>query len=278
MTLTLQQIENRKKGIGASEAATVLGLNQNISPYQLWLIKTGRSEPEDLSNIPCVYWGTVHEDNILRHYEKVMNCKVNKPTETMFHIEHSFMLCHPDGIVEGLSKLLECKFAMFAKDQWGENGTDIVPMNYIVQVQYQMSVTGTQECDLAVLIGGYDFRVYHFKRDESLIKRITDEVVKFWKLVESDTPPTLRDRVDAVLAYPLSNGNLKDAEPEVLTTLEKFKEIRSKVKELDKMKEQLSSKLALFIQDADGIKINDEVIATFKTTKTGSRQLRVIGE
>ncbi|HFC9341278.1 TPA: YqaJ viral recombinase family protein, partial [Enterococcus hirae] len=40
-------LEDRKKGIGGSDVATVLGLNKYKSPYQLWLEKTGQIELKD---------------------------------------------------------------------------------------------------------------------------------------------------------------------------------------------------------------------------------------
>jgi putative phage-type endonuclease len=274
--LNEKQIANRKKGIGASEAGIVMGLNANVSPYQLWLIKTGRAEPDDLSEIPQVYWGSVHEAEIANHYAKIMNCKVRRVTNTLFHKEHSFMLCHLDRKIENMSKVLECKFAMFARDDWGLSGTDIVPLPYIVQVQYQLAVTGYAEADLAVLIGGYDFRVYHFKRDEELIAKIIEEVSAFWKCVETDTPPELRDRTDAALAYPFNNTNLKEAEPEVVKVVEEFREVRAKAKELEEKRDKLSDMLTLFIQDAEGIRTDKEVLATWKLTARGSRTLKVM--
>lgn len=276
MALTEKNLENRKKGIGASEAGIVMGLNANVSPYQLWMVKTGRAQPDDLSELPQVYWGTMHEEPIAQHYAKLMNCKVRRVTNTLFHKEHSFMLCHLDRKIEGLSKVLECKFAMFARDDWGLSGSDIVPLPYIVQVQYQLAVTGYQEADLAVLIGGWDYRVYHFKRDEELIAKIIEEVSEFWKCVESDTPPPLRDRADAELAYPFSNGNFKEAEPEVVQVVEQFREVRAKTKELEEQKEKLSDRLTLFLKDAEGLRMQDQVLATWKPTARGNRVLRVM--
>lgn len=273
--LNEKNIENRKKGIGASEAGIVMGLNENISPYQLWLIKTGRAEPEDLSAIPIVYWGSLHEEPIAQHYAKTMNCKVRRVTNTLFHKEHPFMLCHLDRKIEGLSKVLECKFAMFARDDWGLSGSDIVPLPYIVQVQHQLAVTGYEEADLAVLIGGYDFRVYHFKRDEELIAKIIEEVSEFWKCVETDTPPPLRDRTDAALAYPFNKGTFVPAEDEIVKAVEEFREVRAKAKELDEKREELSDKLTLFIKDADGIRTETEVLATWNRTARGNRVLKV---
>lgn len=273
--LTEKNLENRKKGIGASEAGIVLGLNPHISPFQLWQVKTGRAKPEDLTDVPQVYWGTVHEEAIAQHYAKITNCKVRRVTNTLFHKEHKFMLCHLDRKIEGMSKVLECKFAMFARDDWGQSGSDIVPLHYIVQVQYQLAVTGYQEADLAVLIGGWDFRVYHFKRDEQLIAKIIEEVSAFWKCVESDTPPALRDRVDAELAYPFTNGKLKEAEPEVVQVVEEFRKVRAEVKELTKKRETLEDKLTLFMQEAEGIRTQTEVLATWKPTARGTRTLKV---
>ncbi len=274
--LNEKQIANRKKGVGASEAGIVMGLNENVSPYQLWLIKTGRAEHADLSDVPQVYWGSMHEEPIAQHYAKVMNCKVRRVTNTLFHKEHSFMLCHLDRKIEGLAKILECKFAMFAKDQWGESGSDIVPLAYIVQVQYQLAVTGYEEADLAVLIGGYDFRVYHFKRDEELIAKIIEEVSEFWKCVETDTPPPLRDRTDAALAYPLANGDFKVAEPEVVKIVDEFRVVRAEAKKLDEERERLTNALTLFIKDAEGIRTDNEVLATWKPTARGNRVLKVL--
>lgn len=273
--LNEKNIENRKKGIGASEAGIVMGLNANISPYQLWLVKTGRAEPEDLSNIPIVYWGSLHEEPIAQHYAKTMGVKVRRVTNTLFHKEHEFMLCHLDRKIENQSKVLECKFAMFARDDWGPTGSDIVPLPYIVQVQHQLAVTGYEEADLAVLIGGYDFRIYHFKRDEELIAKIIEEVSEFWKCVETDTPPPLRDRTDAALAYPHNIANLIPAEEEIVKVVEQFREVRAKAKELDEMRDELSDKLTLFIKDAEGIKTETEVLATWKATARGNRVLKV---
>jgi putative phage-type endonuclease len=274
--LTDKQKAARKKGIGASESAIVMGLNPNISPYQLWRIKTGRDEAQDLSNVPQVYWGSMHEENIANHYAKIMECEVKEVPETLYHKEHPFILCHLDREVIGQSKILECKFAMFARDDWGQSGSDIVPLTYIIQVQHQLAVTGYEKGDLAVLIGGYDYRIYNFERDEQLIKKIIEEITEFWKCVENDTPPPLRDRIDAALQYSNPNGNLIDAAPEIIDVVDKFIEVRSKTKELEEEKEKLSNILTLFIKDADGIKTENGVLATWKKTVKGNRVLKVM--
>lgn len=275
--LTEENIQNRKKGIGASEVAAVLGICPFYTPYELWCVKTGRMQKKDILNESQSRIRHFHEETIAKEYEARNNCKVYPVPETLYHKDYPFVLCHLDRKIEGEDKLLECKSAFsFIGYMWGVDGSDEVPLNYIVQVQYQLAITGYQEADLAVLIGTDDFRTYHFKRDEVLISKILDEVKKFWQCVETDTQPELINRNDAMLAYPKSNGDLKEAEPEVLKIVEDFRDVRAKAKELDEEREKLTNALTLFIKEADGIKIGQEILATWKPTIKGNRVLKVM--
>lgn len=277
--LTDQQKANRKNGIGATESSIILGLNPYMTPYHLWLIKTGKVEPEDISNLPQVYWGSKLEHEIADEYSRQFNCELEEMNITQFHSTYPFMLCHPDRLVRGTKKLLECKYARFPSDDWGPSGSDIVPMSYIIQIQHQLAVTGYEEADLAVLISGCDFRVYNFKRDETLINKIEIECRHFWDLVKYGQEPDFSNRDDVLLAYPFSTGNYKEADSDsyIAETMRKFEKIRKEILALSDEKKKLETEFALFIKEMDGIKINGEVVATWKARKDGARVLRVKG-
>lgn len=273
--LTEQQKQNRKNGIGASESGIVLGVNKYISPYQLWMQKTGKMEPDNLSEVPAVKWGSIHEETIAQEYARMMNCEVVEVPETLYHPEYKHILCHLDRKIVGQDKILECKFAMFHTDEWGASGTDIVPLHYIIQVQHQMSVCGASAADLAVLIGGWDYRVYHFKRDEFLIGKIIADLNFFWDCVIKDIAPPLRDRNDVQLAYPRPRDFYKEADGNVIATIDTIKMLKSQIKKLDEQKEKLEDDLTLFLGDCEGLKINNQVAATWKANKNGVRTLRL---
>lgn len=275
--LTEENIKNRRLGVGASEAATVMGINKYMSAYQLWRIKTCIDPEPNLDDIPQVYWGSIHEDSIIKEYEKKTGQKIIRNTDTIFHKDYQFMLCHLDGKVEGKQKVLECKYAMFHRDDWGPNGSDIVPMNYIIQVQHQLAVTGYEEADLAVLIGGWDFRIYHFKRDEALIEKIISDVKEFWNCVENKTPPALSNREDVFLAYPENLGEFKQADLIILEVIENYKIIKQKCKKYESEKKMIEDTLTVFLKDSPGIIADDQVIATWKSNAKGSRVLRIVG-
>lgn len=272
--LTEQQKEARKHGIGASETGTVMGLNKYKSPYQLWMVKTGKLPEDDLSSIPQVHWGSVLEEPIAQQYAERMGVKVRRVSETLFHKDHLFMLCHIDRKIEGQSKLLECKFAMFHSDEWGPDGSDIVPLTYILQVQHQLAVTGYEEADLAVLIGGWDFRIYHFKRDEDLIKKIIADLHKFWSYVQTNTPPPLRDKHDVEMMFPSPIEQYKEADTEILSKFQKRNELTAALQTIESEIDSIKDDMAMYMKDAEGIKMNNSVLVTWKPNVKGSRVMK----
>ena len=66
MTLSREQwLEERKKGIGGSDSAAVLGLNPYMTNVDLWQIKTGRKQQENVSQKPFVKYGTEAEKHLI---------------------------------------------------------------------------------------------------------------------------------------------------------------------------------------------------------------------
>ena len=63
-------LKTRDLGIGGSDAAVIMGLNPYKSSYKLWMEKTGQAEPEDLTGIMSVYWGTKNEPAIADWFQE----------------------------------------------------------------------------------------------------------------------------------------------------------------------------------------------------------------
>ena len=62
-------LKARRKGIGGSDAASVLGISPWKSNVQLWEEKTGITEPEDISDKEAVCFGKESEAAIRRLFE-----------------------------------------------------------------------------------------------------------------------------------------------------------------------------------------------------------------
>ncbi|MBR8225040.1 YqaJ viral recombinase family protein [Burkholderia ambifaria] len=182
----------RRTGIGGSDAAAAVGLNPYMSPMELWLDKSGRSEglpgPDPNDTTSPTYWGTLLEPIVAASYTRVTGNRVRKINAVLRHPSIPWMLANIDREVVGTSdvQILECKTA-------GEHGArlwrDGVPEYVELQVQHQLAVTGKTAAHVAVLLCGQALEVFRVDRDDALIARLIELEARFWRYVESDTPP-----------------------------------------------------------------------------------------
>ena len=175
----------RNRGIGSSDAPVAVGMSRYKYPLELWMEKTGRKIQEDISNKDAVFWGTTLEPIVANVYAEKTGKKVRRVNSVLQHPEYPFMLANLDRIVEG-GGVLEIKTAgLRSQGQW-EDG---VPLAYQIQVLHQLAVTGKAWADVAVLIGGQEFRIYRIERDEKRIAKLVDMEKTFWDHVEKETAP-----------------------------------------------------------------------------------------
>lgn len=263
--LTAQQLENRKAGLGGSDTATILGLNPYKSSYQLWLEKTGRSEPEDISNKFAVKRGNDMESLVAKWFTDETGMIVRRDNRTITNDDFPFMLGHIDRRIQGKPEGLECKTANWRVAMtFGEEGTDDVPANYLIQCMHYMAVTGWRVWHLAADLGG-DFRIYRIEYDEALIAHIAKTVAEWWERhIIDDEPPALETDNDLKIAYP--NGDkekLIEASPAIAGV---HSELKTVVEDFNKMKERksaLENQLKAAIGDGGGLTFDGKKLATW---------------
>lgn len=169
----------RNSGIGGSDAAAVLGLNKWKSPFQLWLEKTGQTEPDDLSQNEYVYWGNVLEQVVADRFCELKGKKV-RHQGMMANNKSPWLLANVDRMVVGENAGLECKTANgFATKEWED---DKLPTTYYCQCQHYMMATGCDKWYIAVLIGGNHFVWKEIPRNEDDIKALYDAEKQFWEV------------------------------------------------------------------------------------------------
>ncbi|KUG04019.1 phage-related [hydrocarbon metagenome] len=179
----------RKQGIGGSDAAAVCGLSRWKSPIQVWLEKTGQTNPEHAGE--AAYWGQVMEPILRKEFSIRTGLEVNPLKSMLQHRRFPFMLANLDGIVTDLTQgqgVFEAKTAgLFASKEWD----DKLPDEYAIQVQHYLAVTGLPFAYVAVLIGGNHFKWLYIERDPGAIDLIIQLEARFWRLVETRTPPPI---------------------------------------------------------------------------------------
>lgn len=273
-------LKARQSGIGGSEIAAIVGLNQYTTPMQVWESKVNPVIDDETSE--PAYWGITLEDVVAKEYAKRTGRKIQRINTQMRHPEHDFAIgnidravINPDisGIVRWKNgklttdRLLECKTANgFMAKQWGESGSDYVPDAYLIQCQWYMGVTGASICDLAVLIGGQDFRIYTINRDDDLINDLLLQGAAFWELVQSRTEPDPVNYPECVKKWAKSDPALSvQADDLLVDDLEKIQSIKAQVKELEAQEDALKARVLISLESAETLLYQGVKVATCKT-------------
>jgi putative phage-type endonuclease len=260
-------LEERRTGIGSSDAPAAVGLSKWKTPLQLWMEKRGEAETAESEPM---FWGTALEPVVRQVYADRTGRTVVVPGRILRHPEHSFAIATVDGIADE-TRLYEGKTARTA-DGWGDPGSADIPQDYLVQVQHAMLVAGLQVADVAVLIGGQDFRVYEVPADAELQAMLLEQERAFWALVISSTPPAPVDRDDVKRRWRLSSGASVTATQDELHkayVLSQWKEI---AKQLEERIDGLTADLQSFMGEA--AELSDEsgnILATWKNIKASPR-------
>lgn len=198
-----QWLKERKKGIGGSDAATILGLNPYKSNIDLWNEKTGKVKAEDISDKPYVKYGTEMED-ILRESFKIKHPEffiTHKENTIIKHKKYPFLFASLDGeileVATGREGVLEIKTSEILRSMQKEKWKDKIPDNYYCQVLHYLNVTGYEFAKLfAELRYDENYQVtktYTIERKdvEEDIKYLEQKEIEFWRYVEEDKRPPL---------------------------------------------------------------------------------------
>ena len=196
-------LQARGKRIGGSEASAVVGLNPYMSNTDLWSIKTGRREAEDISDKPYVRYGHDAEP-LLRELFKLdfPDYKVGYVDNNLF-LNSRYPWAHAslDGWLqdpEGRTGILEIKTTEILQSMQKEKWKDRIPDNYYLQVlHYMMVMEADFACLKAQLKYDYDGDIYlqirHYwieRQDvENDIRILSEKEEEFWHHMQNSTRP-----------------------------------------------------------------------------------------
>jgi predicted phage-related endonuclease len=217
----------RRSGIGGSDAAAAVGVSPFRTPLDLYLEKLGLGDPRETGE--AAEWGTILEPVLLRQLairegvfvlgrDEFTNPVIFTPhgeSESPFlghhnllgmlrHPRHVFMFSHVDAFVLDPSSRqpigwVEGKTAGYWMGKsFGEDGTDQVPEDYLVQVHHTAEIIRALDyptpCMMPVLIAGQRWKVYRPEIDPAVTKNLIALEAEFWRRVlEHDPPPATPD-------------------------------------------------------------------------------------
>lgn len=201
-------LADRRKSVGASEAAAAMGLSFWESPRELYLRKRGLL-PE-LTETEAMRWGSLLEPLIAAEYERRTGNRV-VIQQVFLRSTETPMSATIDGITEAGYPVEFKTIGSFGAKGLGEEGSDQLPEHWLIQGHQQMLLHGSYRMDFAVLVGGQRLRIFEVERDEDLVEEVIKGVRGFWKCVEEQrAPEDLRPDPRVMhLIYPGCEGEIE---------------------------------------------------------------------
>lgn len=201
-------LKARLHGIGASEASAVIGCNPYMSNVDLWRLKTGRKQAQDISSNAHVQYGHDAEGPLRELFAldyPRFEVSYGGAYDMVHHPEHHFIFATLDGRLKekttGRLGVYEGKTTEILRSMQKEKWKDRIPDNYYVQVIHQLIATGWEFAVLnaqmkRVFDGDVrtETRRYFIERAEvqNDIDYLLAEEVKFWtEYVQKDREPPL---------------------------------------------------------------------------------------
>lgn len=264
-------IAERSTGIGGSEIASILGLSKWQTPLEVYQRKRGEigEQPDN----PSMRWGRLLEPTVRQAYSDETGRIVKLPSGMLRHPKHPHMIANLDGFVEDRTgRVYEGKTAR-SSDGWGEAGSDEIPLAYLLQVQHYMEVTALPVADVAVLIGGSDFRIYTVEADRELAEMIVHACFEFWARVQRGDPPEPVSYADLQARFGrLSRQGAVLATPEVEEALRHLRNLQAQAKEAEKSEEKWRSVVMKHLGDNDTlIDADGRTLATWMANEAPKR-------
>jgi putative phage-type endonuclease len=270
--------QDRTKYIGGSDIGAILGLSKFRTPLEVWMEKTGK-EVRQIDSLPLRF-GSFAEEFVASEYARATGFELLHDEYIYIHPTHPMMSAHVDRFIlgDGLNKpatrLLECKTANpFARGEWGEPGTDQVPMSYLCQCIWYMAITGIEQCDLAVLFGNSDFRIYEIARDLELEALVIKKAMHFWnEHVLKDTPPPAQTEGDYQALFKKSDpSKTVEANPKTIELIRQLQLLSKQSGDVDEQITQLKQHIMNEMKEAEVLSYQGNVIATWKAPKPSFR-------
>jgi putative phage-type endonuclease len=297
--------EIRSQHIGGSEVAALFDMSPFTTLWQVWMEKSGKLPPEDLSGNKSIQAGTFLESGIANWAAHRWDMKIDKVVDYFTADDCPGMGASLDFQTDG-GHPVEIKWSAHG-DGWEYEGDTITcaPDNYVLQVLHQMACTDAEYGWLIALIRNEPRRM-KVPRSEEIISKIKSHVAAFWDSVRAGQEPPVDFNKDgeAVVRLldfvPMSDITLGDEHAHLfqkyLDNAAIEKEAKAKKEEaktelltlsIEEMKKHNTSQDKAVVKCGDrklsistvkasvGTEITEQMIGTFYGARSGYKKLTV---
>jgi putative phage-type endonuclease len=259
---TPEWLEERRRSVGASEVAAVMGLSRFSTALSIYKSKHGVDSDFD----PLLGWIGHRSEPLIADWVTEWS-GIDVKLESGFMARSVDVPClHASFDRVSHDPFLTWQFKtahQFAGHHWDEG----IPTDIRVQVQAEMLVAGTQRAAVVVWIGGREFRLFWEPRDEKFIReQMIPAVTEFWAGVEAGVPPAPSTLAEVNAEWP-SDAEPVEASDVAMEAVERRVVLLSDIQAQQEEADALKLVIARYMGTADTLTFRGRRVLTFKTQK-----------
>lgn len=289
----MNNTENKFGKIGGSIVSAIVGMNpwDNSLGAYLKLRKEVSPAPDNIAMergrryepiIADIFQGGRQE------YRVEHNRLGTDEPEVLEHDEHSFLVGRPDRLLydadnNNLVAGLEIKTTNWSNlKQWGVEGSDSIPANYLIQCQWYAGLANLPIWEVAVGFLDDSGRLRQYKEfrvnaDKELFEALVERAVEFWEEHVIKGVPPQEETVDATTArwiqerFPKNINPLEIANEEEEQKIVKLIQAKQNLEKAQALYDNAENELKIAIGDRDGLQSDALGKVTWKCSKDSSR-------
>jgi len=269
-------LARRRRGITATDVATILGMSTYATPVDVWLSK--RDGDQKTANY-AMSRGNALEPLLIDEWHR--RNPDARPLVTPALVAHPdtrwamASLDHAAADVDGRQTVVEAKTAGWRnRDDWWDE-TRLIPDAYAVQVLWQLYVTGLEQADVIADIAG-DVRTLTIERDldweDVVVPLLTDWHKRHVIGDEPPDPDPVRDYGSLKRLWAPTPGLAIEATPEILRAVDIHRKATVKKKAVQGVLDSSRGRIRVAARQATVITHDGETIAS--VSKAGALTIK----
>ena len=251
-------LEERKKGLGSSDAGTIMGASPFSSPLKIWRQKLGLEPPTPESE--AMRNGHILEPAVAEFFAQVTKSTIDKTSEgdwLAVDDDRPFLRVSPDRLFwpEGVPQTPENQYILEIKSTSKLVDPNNLPLYWFCQVQYQMGVMGKDLAAVAWITSQPHLTMDYtwVKFNPPFFKTLTDKLENFWKVnIQNRVEPQPLTEDDIKALFPFSeNKKVALAREEDMENIHLYNQLTQEIESLSEQLEKVTVNIKNRIADAE---------------------------
>lgn len=248
-------------GLPGIIGCSMLGSIAGVSPWQSEqdVLDSFRGKKKDIDMATAKrFWLGHHLEGVIADYvAEDLGVELEEPQGptgkpmAWYREDMPYFVCHPDRIIkgeyEGKRTALEIKTASAHSREWGEEGTDDIPAQYVLQCTGYVAC-GVADAVLVAVMRDNRIGYYRVEPDEGLVQSVIEMVARWHeKAVDPDYVPDPDSYEEAIARTVLKKDTKKTATPEIELVAKQLRELQEQVKDLEGVIDERKKELVTFM-------------------------------